>query len=185
MSNVEVRFLSNGLDTNGSLGFPFYLLQNEWIDHSGRIAMQRALLWLLLAAFLAAASPAVAQEFRGAISGTVTDSKGGVLPGVTVTVANRDTGVAQTVVTDEKGLYQVLYLNPGVYDVTTELQGFKKVVRTGTDVRVGDTVRVDVTMETGGIAETVHVVAEQPLLNTTTGVSGTTIDSKQMGLAGC
>jgi hypothetical protein len=53
-------------------------------------------------------------------------------------------------------------------------------VRTGTRVGVGDTVRVDVTMETGGIAETVHVVAEQPLLNTTTGVSGTTIDSKQI-----
>jgi hypothetical protein len=125
MSNVEVWFLSNGLDTNGSLGFPFHLLQNEWIDHSGRTAMQRALLWLLLAAYPAAASPAAAQEFRGAISGTVTDSTGGVLPGVTVTVANRATGVAQTVVTDEKGLYQVLYLNPGVYDVTTELQGFK------------------------------------------------------------
>jgi hypothetical protein len=141
--------------------------------------MPRIRVWLLLASLLAAA-PAAGQEFRGGITGTVTDSTGGVLPGVTVTVTNRDTGVLQTAVTDARGLYQVLYLNPGVYDVAGELQGFKKVVRTGTRVGVGDTVRVDVTMETGGITETVHVVAEQPLLNTTTGVSGTTIDSKQI-----
>jgi len=142
--------------------------------------MPRARIWPLLAALLAVVTPAAAQEFRGGITGTVTDSTGGVLPGVTVTVTNHDTGVAQTVVTDEKGLYRVLYLNPGVYDVTTDLQGFKKVVRTGTQIGVGDTVRFDLTMEAGGMMETVHVVAEQPLLNTTTGVSGTTIDSKQI-----
>ncbi len=91
--------------------------------------MHRTRIWLLRAAVLAVAVPVAAQEFRGAISGTVTDSTGGVLPGVTVTVTNRDTGVLQTAVTDAKGLYQVLYLNPGVYDVAGELQGFKKVVR--------------------------------------------------------
>ncbi len=54
------------------------------------------------------------QEFRGSILGTVTDSTGGVLPGVSVSVANTETGVKQTVVTDGGGAYRVLYLNPGL-----------------------------------------------------------------------
>ena len=76
-----------------------------------------------------------AQEFWGRIIGTVSDPTGGVLPGVTVTVTNTETHVAQTVVTDAQGLYQVRYLNPGTYSVTAELQGFKKFSRIDNNVR--------------------------------------------------
>ena len=62
---------------------------------------------------LVPSAPAAAQDFRGGIRGTVVDSTGGVLPGVTVTVTNAATGIAQTVVTDDKGLFEVLYLNGG------------------------------------------------------------------------
>jgi hypothetical protein len=123
---------------------------------------------------------ASAQDFRGGIRGTITDASGGVLPGVTVTVTNTDTKVAQTVVTDDKGLFEVLYLNSGTYSVSAELSGFKTVVRNGTQVRVGDVLRVDLSLATGGVTETVTVTADQPVLNTTTGISGTTIDSKQI-----
>src|SRR5947208_2583346 len=64
-----------------------------------------------LIALTIAAAPAAAQDFRGGIRGTIADTTGGVLPGVTVTVTNTATGVAQTVVTDDKGLFEVLYLN--------------------------------------------------------------------------
>jgi hypothetical protein len=139
------------------------------------------LLWLFTLASVAAyATPAGAQDFRGAISGTVKDATGGVMPGVTVTVTNADTGVSQHVVTDANGLYQVLYLNSGTYTVEAELQGFKKVIRSGNTVRVGDVLRIDVALEAGGLEETVHVTAEPPLLDTGTGISGTTIDSKQI-----
>ncbi len=134
-----------------------------------------------LALVLTLAGVAGAQEFRGSVTGTVADQSGGVLPGVTVTIKNVETGVTQTVVTDMNGLYQVLYLNPGRYEVAAELQGFKKFVRTNTEVGVGDVVRVDVVLEAGGIEEVVSVVAEAPLLNTSSGISGTTVNAKQIG----
>jgi hypothetical protein len=130
---------------------------------------------------LCAAAPAAAQDFRGGLRGTITDATGGVLPGVSVTVTNTETAVAQTVVTDDKGLFEVLYLNSGVYAVTVELSGFRTVVRQDNQVRVGDVLRVDVVLSPGGVTETVQVsAADLPALNTTTGISGTTIDSKQI-----
>ena len=134
-------------------------------------------LGVLIAAMTAAAT---AQDFRGTIEGTITDSTGGVLPGVTVTVTNTATSVEQHVVTDEAGRYRVLYLNPGTYTVAAEISGFKKFLRLDNDVRVAEVTRVDVTLETGGVTETVSVTAERSTLNTSSGVSGTTVDSKQI-----
>ncbi len=142
--------------------------------------LSRALvLWTLFALVLPAA-PASAQDPRGSLAGTVTDATGGVLPGVTVVVTNTETGVLQNTVTDSEGRYRVLYLNPGTYAVTAELSGFKKFSAAPTRVGVGDVVRVDVALQTGGLAETVTVSADTPLLNTSTGISGTTIDSQQI-----
>jgi hypothetical protein len=134
---------------------------------------------IALAAWLLPAL-AGAQDFRGSIAGTVSDQSGGVLPGVTITVANADTGVSQTIVTDDRGAFQALYLNAGTYTVTAELPGFKKVVRSGTLVHVGDAVQLALIMETGAVAETIVVTADVPLLNTSTGVTGTTVDSSQI-----
>ena len=136
-------------------------------------------LWTLFALVLPAA-PASAQDPRGSLAGTVTDATGGVLPGVTVVVTNTETGVLQNTVIDSEGRYRVLYLNPGTYAVTAELSGFKKFSAAPTRVGVGDVVRVDVALQTGGLAETVTVSADTPLLNTSTGISGTTIDSQQI-----
>src|SRR5262249_46349368 len=84
------------------------------------------------------------------------------------------------VATDANGLYQAFYLNAGTYAVTAELSGFKRVSRPGNTVSVGEVSRVDITMEAGAIEETVTVIADVALLNTTTGISGTTVDSKQI-----
>src|SRR5512146_1583772 len=137
--------------------------------------------WLAMAlAVLAlAGSDLRAQEFRGAITGIVTDATQGALPGVTVTIVNTATKVSSELVTDSQGRYQVRYLNPGTYTVTATLEGFKTVVRT-VDVRVGDLLNVDVRLEIGAMSERVDVVAETPLLNTTTAVRGQVIESKQI-----
>src|SRR5438128_16109 len=139
-----------------------------------------ALVVLAFALSALGAIPGQAQEFRGSIVGTVTDATGGVLPGVTVTVANAATGVAQTVGTNAAGAYQVLYLNSGPYSVTAELAGFKKVVRADNQVRVGDVLRIDIVLETGDVREAVTVTAAAPVLNTASGISGTTIGSQQI-----
>ncbi len=141
---------------------------------------RRALPALVAAASFLVVRPAAGQDFRGSITGTIVDSSGGVLPGVTVTVTNEETGVSQEVITDEKGLYQVLYLNTGRYTISAELQGFKKVTHPGNEVRVGEVLRRDITMAPGMVEETVTVIAMTPLLNTTTGVTGTTVESKQI-----
>jgi len=129
---------------------------------------------------LSAAGVAAAQEYRGSIAGTVTDVSSGVLPGVTVTVTNADTGVSQRIITDSKGFYQVLYLNAGTYSVTAELDGFKKVVQSDNAVRVGDVLRVDLAMSVGAIEEMITVVSPPAVLNMTTGITGTRVDSKQI-----
>ena len=81
---------------------------------------------LVLLAFVSAA-PAAAQNTSGAIAGTITDTQGGVLPGVTLTVTNTDTGVARTAVTEADGRYRFAGLQPGRYALKAELQGFGSV----------------------------------------------------------
>jgi len=132
-------------------------------------------------AFLAAPS-ALAQESRGSISGTVKDNSGGALPGVTVTATKKDTNQGTSTVTNETGAYTLLFLQPGIYAVTAELPGFKKVLRDNVEVRVNDRLGVDLAMEIGGIEETVTVLAETPLLETRSGSQGQIIDEKRISL---
>ena len=89
-----------------------------------RIARFGTLLTILA---LVCAGPAAAQNTSGAIAGTITDTQGGVLPGVTLTVTNAETGVARAAVTEGDGRYRFAGLQPGRYDLTAELQGFGTV----------------------------------------------------------
>jgi hypothetical protein len=113
------------------------------------------------------AGPAFAQSAatNGAIEGTVLDASGGVLPGVTVTITNTQTGAAQTVVTNEKGLYRAPLLPLGTYRVVAELQGFKKFEQTGITLSVGQTALINVTLGVGALNETITVNADSPLLD--------------------
>ena len=140
------------------------------------------LLFAVLSALFLIVPPAAvdAQDFRGALSGTITDPTGGVLPGVTVTVTNAETNVSTTAITDERGTWQVRYLNAGTYNVQAQLEGLQTVQQKGIQVRVGDTVPVDFTMSPGGISEVVTVTAEAPIIDTTTGTTGAVIDSNQI-----
>src|SRR5512136_179896 len=122
----------------------------------------------------------VAQDFRGAISGTVADQSGGVLPGATVKVTNTATNITTTLTTNDRGYYQARYLISGVYSVTASLSGFQAVEKTGIEVRVGDSLTVDVELPLGAIAETLEVTAATPLLDTTSTSIGQVIDRQQI-----
>ena len=80
----------------------------------------------LALALLVCASAADAQDFRGGITGRITDAQGGRLPGVTVTATHLATNVASTATTDSDGGFSIPYLAPGTYKVSAELSGFKK-----------------------------------------------------------
>jgi hypothetical protein len=140
-------------------------------------------LWLALIGLVLAGlqAPALAQETRGSIAGRVSDTSGLVLPGVAVTVANVETNVATTMVTNDSGQYNALYLTPGTYSVTAELSGFRKSVSPKVAVRVGDKVVLDMTLEPGGVTEEVKVIAERPALDTGSASMGQIIDSKLIG----
>ena len=101
--------------------------------------MLRTVLALILALATAVSAAAQSTAINGTIEGTVTDDQKAVLPGVTVTVVNIDTGDTRVVVTNDSGLYRAPLLPLGTYKVTAELQGFKKFEQTGVTLRAGQT----------------------------------------------
>ena len=134
--------------------------------------MKRVCFLAVLLLLVTTAGRAHAQEFRGGISGRVTDSSKGRLPGATVTMTNVATNVASTTTTNGEGDYNILYLTPGTYTLTVELSGFKKMVREGIEVRIGDKLAIDTTLDVGRIEETVSVTAESRLVETRSGGGG-------------
>jgi hypothetical protein len=136
----------------------------------------RRTFWLCLLAILLPIA-AVAQETRGNISGTVRDNEGAV-PGATITITNVDTNVRQTLVTNGSGYYEAPLLNPGTYDVTVQMEGFKSATRNKIALGVGQQVTVPFTLEVGAITEEITVRAETPLLDTNSLTSGANFDSR-------
>jgi hypothetical protein len=125
--------------------------------------MIRALAAVVLSSLLAAPVFAQSQAVNGTIEGTVADSSGGVLPGVTVTITNTDTGQERSMVTNAEGQYRGLLLPLGQYRVAAELQGFKKAEQTGISLRAGDTATINFSMSVGTVSETVTITAEAPI----------------------
>src|SRR6185369_8690157 len=107
---------------------------------------------------------AAAQETTGTITGTTTDQTGAVLPGVSVTLKNTDTGIVRTVVTNEAGLYTASLLPIGQYEVVFELQGFQSVTLRGVTLHVNDRLQLDGRMTVGAVAESIDVTAGRTLV---------------------
>src|SRR4051812_25613076 len=124
-------------------------------------------------------SAALAQA-TGAIAGLVTDPSGGVLPGVTIEVVSRDTGQGRNAVTGPDGFLNVPLVNPGLYRVTATLSGFRTTARDTVRVVVNETVRADLSRRVGGLSETVVIVAESPLVETTKPTLGVVIDGEKV-----
>src|SRR5215467_27763 len=121
--------------------------------------------------------PLFAQGNFGHILGTVTDSTGAVIPGATVSIIDKDRGLARTLTTDEAGLYNAPNLSPGTYTVRAELPGFKRLDRENVVVEVGQEIRVNLTIEPGQQSETVTVSEAIPLVDTTSGTLGGVLEN--------
>lgn len=115
----------------------------------------------------------------GDIRGTATDASGAVIPDVTVTVTNLDTGVVKTLTTNKDGLYDTSSIVVGNYSVTFEKQNFAKFERAKVTVEVG-TQTVNGVMKVGAVTEEVVVNTDVPLLTTESGQQSTTFESKSM-----
>jgi carboxypeptidase family protein/TonB-dependent receptor-like protein len=112
---------------------------------------------LLVCLALAVPAWAQSQAANGAIEGTISDSSGGVLPGVTVTITNIETGAERTVISNDKGLYRAPLLPLGTYRVLAELPGFKKFEQRDIKLSVGQTAVVNATLSIGAVSETITV----------------------------
>jgi hypothetical protein len=115
----------------------------------------------------------------GDIRGTVTDATGAVVPGVTVTLLDVDTGVSKELVTNSVGLYDAVSILPGLYRITFVKEGFGKVVRDGIVLAVG-AMSVDAQLGVGATQQEVDVTADAALLKTETAEQSSTIPAATM-----
>jgi len=121
-----------------------------------------------------------AQEARGTITGTVMDSKKASIPGASVKIIDTARGTTVTLTTNADGLFQAPYLLSSTYQVVVEVQGFKKYVREGVLLQIGETRDLEVPLEVGGTTETVTVTADSPALETTTASIGQVVDQRRV-----
>src|ERR687887_1998923 len=125
-----------------------------------RVPRRLALTFIFLLISTSAWAQATAE-----LNGRVTDESGGVLPGVTVTVTQTDTGFTRSVVTEANGLYVVSSLPTGPYRLEVSLQGFRTYVQTGIVLQVAATPTINVVLSVGDLRETVTVEAAAPLVD--------------------
>jgi hypothetical protein len=123
--------------------------------------------------------PLVAQAQEAVLSGTVTDATGAVMPGVTVRAVHEASGNSFEAVTDPRGTYRIP-VRVGAFVITAQLSGFTTVTRRGVDVLVGQTVVIDLKLTLSGVAETITVTGEAPLVNTATSSLGGNVSPQQV-----
>jgi len=132
----------------------------------------------LLVVFLMCLNFALAQSERGAITGTVTDSTGAIVPGARVTIKNTQTGVTTTFPATETGDYTVPGLPVGTYTVRVERDGFKPSSVTGIQLNAGVTIRADIRLEVGLANQAIEVSADALSLSTENAKSSVTMNNK-------
>ena len=135
---------------------------------------------LIVLAPLSLARTASAQAVTGTIVGTVADTTGAVLPGVSVTVKHTETGFTRTLTTDANGEYTAASVPTGTYTVTGEISGFKSVSLSNVQVGVDQRVRADIKLEVGAMTESVEIVAQTPLVQTSSSDLSTTVTEEQI-----
>jgi hypothetical protein len=121
--------------------------------------MKSFLRFFVASVLITLAAPALAQEFRATVTGRVTDTTGGAMPGVTMTVTNTVTNEVATTTTNAEGLYSLPFLRPGVYKITAQLSGFRRHEQT-LQLEVGQSQTVNIALQIGNMTETVTVTAE-------------------------
>jgi hypothetical protein len=129
---------------------------------------------------LALTVPMFSQTTSGRILGSVSDQSGAGVAGAAVVITDVQRGTTRAVATDDSGNYVAAQLQPGVYKVRAEAKGFKTVERPNIVVEVAQDVRLDISLPTGQVSETVVVTDEVPLVNTTSSTLGGTLSNAEI-----
>src|SRR5258705_4414355 len=142
---------------------------------SRKLGLSLPLFLIALGLFL---NSTVVAQSTATVQGTVTDSKGSVLPNVTVTIRNRSTSFERTTQSDSQGSYQIAALPVGTYSIEARLEGFKTQVVEQVSVEVAKTQVQNLQMEVGAISEQVLVTSDLPIVETATTSVGTVITQR-------
>ncbi len=121
-----------------------------------------------------------AQEFRGALSGLVSDTTGAVIPGAKVLVREINTGTRVETVADNAGHYNAPFLLPGDYDISVKQDGFREYIRKAVHLSAGETPVIDIKLEVGQVTQAMEVTESVPLLNSENASIGQTITTAEV-----
>src|SRR5580765_4803418 len=139
----------------------------------------RSVLFAVFLCLIPAAARADITRFD--LSGTVTDGTGGVLPGVTVTLSNADTGFSRSTVTDSEGRYSFNAVPPtGKWTLTVELSGFATQNRQGLEFQANTRPEINFQLNVGGLQESITVAGASPLVRTRESELSSILDAKQV-----
>src|SRR5713226_5496459 len=138
--------------------------------------MNKGLLLLLLAV----TAMLLGQVATGNIRGTVVDASEAVVPNVTVTLTNVNTGWRRTVTTNDAGDFNAPSMPLGDYQITAELAGFQKKVISGINLQVDQTATIRIVLEPGAVSQSIEVNAAAPLLDSQTSSLGQVIENKRI-----
>ncbi len=113
-----------------------------------------------LLALVVGATPVLAQQTGGRLTGTVSDDSGAMIPGVMVTATHEETSITSESITNDSGVYNFSNLLPGTYTLSAEMSGFKKDTATNFLIETATTKRVDFDLEVGDITQEVTVASK-------------------------
>lgn len=157
------------------------MVRTGLVHRSQTIHLRFIVLSVLLTGLCCLSSPQLANAgVTGSISGIVTDKSGAVIAGAQVTARNVETGIEQTVKSDADGHYVFVSLPPGHYDLRIQSSGFKSYQQTSIAIEVNAALRVDVTLQVGGISENVVVSSSTAHVETENTQLGEVIGSTKM-----
>jgi hypothetical protein len=122
-----------------------------------------------------------AQTSTGEIDVAVGDASEAVITGASVTVTGAETGaIARTILTNSSGLATIPLLQPGTYDVRVEKDGFKTLIRKGIVLQVTEVVSLRLSLELGATTQSITIVEQAPLVDTTTNTEGQVVGNQTM-----
>ena len=131
---------------------------------------------LAACALVAPVAPAFAQSATATIEGTIVDQSGALLPGVTVTITEVDTGTQRVATTDASGVFSAPLLPVGVYSLTAELAGFQTQKQPEMKVTIGQTITLRLEMGVNAVAESITVSGVTPIIETSRSNVSATVD---------
>lgn len=153
------------------------MMQHTIQNPNTQLKIARTVLLLLS---LVTAEYAIGQLPTATILGVVKDASGAVVPGVSLTARNVETGQSRNTVSASDGSYRFPALAVGTYEVRAEQSGFQSEVRSGLTLTVSQEAVVNITLQVGAVAQTVAVTAEAPMVNTTSGSLGGLVNEQRV-----